>query len=132
GDQPMTRADFAKSFRAMPADIQSRQDIKEIGVSGDLAYCYSHITVTMGERGATVPFLPSFEKSAANGSCRATRTCSREAKNGSFEIRVEPAGWAAPGVLLPGARTSHRDRRQGRVFRTALRISQERPGGIRF
>jgi len=62
GQKPMTRAEFAKSFRAMPADIQSRQDIKEIGVSGDLAYCYSHITVAMGGKRRDGPVLTVFRK----------------------------------------------------------------------
>src|SRR6266849_2127644 len=62
GQQPMTKADFAKNFRAMPADIQSTHEIKEIYVSGDLAYCYSHISVTMGGKKREGPTFTVFRK----------------------------------------------------------------------
>lgn len=62
GRPPMTKEIFAKNFRALPADIESKHEIKEIGVSGDLAYCYSHITVAMGGNKRQGPILSVFRK----------------------------------------------------------------------
>ena len=62
GRPPMTKDVFAKNFRALPADIRSTHDIKEIGVSSDLGYCYSHITVTMGGKRREGPILTVFRK----------------------------------------------------------------------
>jgi uncharacterized protein (TIGR02246 family) len=49
GQPPMNKDAFAAAFRKFSgrARIESTQDIKEIHASGDLAYCWSHISVVM-------------------------------------------------------------------------------------
>jgi uncharacterized protein (TIGR02246 family) len=48
GNAPITKDDFAASFRKMiaKARIEPRQQVKDLGISGDLAYAWSHMTVT--------------------------------------------------------------------------------------
>ena len=48
GSAPITKAAFAASFRKMSAKarIEPRQQVKDLGISGDLAYAWSHMTVT--------------------------------------------------------------------------------------
>jgi uncharacterized protein (TIGR02246 family) len=49
GNPPMTRRDFAAAFRdfAGKVRIESSQDVKELHVSGDLAYAWSKVSVAM-------------------------------------------------------------------------------------
>lgn len=49
GQAPMNKEAFAAAFRqfAGRVRIESAQDIKEIRTSGDLAYCWSQISVVM-------------------------------------------------------------------------------------
>ena len=49
GNPPMTRTDFGAGFRdfAGKMRIESSQDVKELHVSGDLAYAWSKISVAM-------------------------------------------------------------------------------------
>jgi uncharacterized protein (TIGR02246 family) len=49
GQPPMNKNAFAAAFRGFAGRvrIESDQDIKEIHASGDLAYAWSHISVTM-------------------------------------------------------------------------------------
>lgn len=49
GKPPMTKAAFATTFKGFSGRIrmEATQDIKEIGVSGDLAYCWSHIALVV-------------------------------------------------------------------------------------
>jgi uncharacterized protein (TIGR02246 family) len=59
---PMTKDVFAKKFRALPGKIEMQQEIKEIYVSGDLAYCWSHITVTIDKNRRAGHILTIFRK----------------------------------------------------------------------
>jgi len=59
---PMTKDVFAKNFRALPGKIEMQQEIKEINVSGDLAYCWSHITVTIDKNRRAGHILTIFRK----------------------------------------------------------------------
>ena len=59
---PMTRDIFKKNFRALPGKIEMQQEIKEIYVSGDLAYCWSHITVTIAKNHRAGNILTIFRK----------------------------------------------------------------------
>jgi uncharacterized protein (TIGR02246 family) len=49
GREPMDKDAFAAAFGAWAgrARLESRQDIKEIHTTGDLAYCWSHLSVDM-------------------------------------------------------------------------------------
>ena len=49
GKPPMTKTDFAAGFRSFAGKVQmeTTQEIKDIYVSGDLAYTWSHISVSM-------------------------------------------------------------------------------------
>jgi uncharacterized protein (TIGR02246 family) len=49
GNPPMTKADFAAGFRSFAGkvEIESTQDVKDLQVSGDLAYSWSHLSVAM-------------------------------------------------------------------------------------
>jgi uncharacterized protein (TIGR02246 family) len=49
GNQPITKNDFINGFRqvSMKARIESTQNVREIRVSGDLAYAWSHISVVL-------------------------------------------------------------------------------------
>jgi uncharacterized protein (TIGR02246 family) len=59
---PMTKDVFAKNFRALPGKIELQQEIKEVYVSGDLAYCWSHITVTIDKNRRAGNILTVFRK----------------------------------------------------------------------
>jgi len=48
GNAPMNKAQFAQNARGMQgARIEPTQDIREVRVSGELAYVWSHIAVAM-------------------------------------------------------------------------------------
>jgi len=49
GNPPITRDDFAKGFREVSgkARIETKQDVKEIWSSGDVATAWSHLTVVL-------------------------------------------------------------------------------------
>jgi uncharacterized protein (TIGR02246 family) len=49
GRGPITKSDFAAGFSKISAkaSIEARQEIKDIGVSGDLAYAWSRLTVVL-------------------------------------------------------------------------------------
>ena len=49
GNPPITRDDFAKGFREVSgkARIETKQDVKEIWSSGDIATAWSHLTVVL-------------------------------------------------------------------------------------
>jgi uncharacterized protein (TIGR02246 family) len=49
GNPPMTKADFAAGFRSFAGkvEIEATQDVKDLQVSGDLAYSWSHLSVAM-------------------------------------------------------------------------------------
>jgi len=53
GHAPITKDDFAAGFRQVSAkaSIESTQDIREIRVSGDLAYAWSHLRVVLTPKG---------------------------------------------------------------------------------
>lgn len=73
GNPPMTKADFAAGFRSFAGkvEIEATQDVKDLRVSGDLAYAWSHLSVAMtstvtGVRTERVGHvLTVFRKSAA-------------------------------------------------------------------
>ena len=47
GNAPMTKSDFAARFGRMAAKVKidSVHQVKDLGISGDLAYAWSHVTV---------------------------------------------------------------------------------------
>jgi len=49
GNPPITKQDFAAGFRevAAKARIESTQDVKELRVSGEIAYAWSHLTIVL-------------------------------------------------------------------------------------
>ena len=49
GNPPITKQDFAAGFRevAAKARIDSTQDVKELRVSGEIAYAWSHLTIVL-------------------------------------------------------------------------------------
>jgi uncharacterized protein (TIGR02246 family) len=49
GNPPMTKADFAAGFRSFAGkvEIEATQNVKDLQVSGDLAYAWSHLSVAM-------------------------------------------------------------------------------------
>jgi uncharacterized protein (TIGR02246 family) len=49
GNPPMTKADFAAGFRtfAGKVELETTQDIKDLQISGDLAYAWSRLSVAM-------------------------------------------------------------------------------------
>jgi uncharacterized protein (TIGR02246 family) len=49
GNPPMTKADFEAGFRtfAGKVEFEATQEIKDLQVSGDLAYAWSHLSVAM-------------------------------------------------------------------------------------
>jgi uncharacterized protein (TIGR02246 family) len=49
GNPPMTKSDFATNFRGFAGKVQieATQEIKDLHVSGDMAYSWSHLTVVM-------------------------------------------------------------------------------------
>ena len=73
GNPPMTRRDFGAAFRDFSGKVrlETSQDVKELVVSGDLAYAWSKISVTMiandgGKRSERAGHVLSlFRKSAA-------------------------------------------------------------------
>jgi uncharacterized protein (TIGR02246 family) len=49
GNPPISKEDFAKGFREVSgkARIETKQDVKEIWSSGDIATAWSHLTVVL-------------------------------------------------------------------------------------
>src|SRR6266850_2393405 len=49
GNPPVTKADFAAGFAqvAAKAQVESTQEVKEIRVSGDIAYAWSYLSVVL-------------------------------------------------------------------------------------
>jgi uncharacterized protein (TIGR02246 family) len=49
GNPPMTKAGFEAGFRSFAGkvEIEATQDVKDLQVSGDLAYAWSHLSVVM-------------------------------------------------------------------------------------
>ena len=54
GNQPITKKDFAAGFRKVSAKarIESTQEVREIRVSGDIAYAWSHVSVVLTPKGS--------------------------------------------------------------------------------
>jgi uncharacterized protein (TIGR02246 family) len=71
GRPPMSKDGFAAAFRSFAGRVRidSTHDIREIYAAGDLAYCWSHLSVVMtsdtGEKNRRVGYtLTIFRKSA--------------------------------------------------------------------
>jgi uncharacterized protein (TIGR02246 family) len=64
GHPPMTKDAFSKNFRGLPGKIESKHEIREIRVSGDLAYCWSHITLEINNEHRAGHILTVFRKQA--------------------------------------------------------------------
>ena len=64
GHAPMTKDAFAKNFGGLPGKIESKHEIKEIYVSGDLAYCWSHIALQINKEHRSGNILTVFRKQA--------------------------------------------------------------------
>ena len=49
GNPPVTKADFAAGFAqvAAKAQVESTQEVKEIRVSGDIAYAWSYLSIVL-------------------------------------------------------------------------------------
>jgi ketosteroid isomerase-like protein len=47
GSGPMTKSDFAAGFRGISEKvrIEPKQEVKDVGISGDLAYAWSRFTI---------------------------------------------------------------------------------------
>jgi uncharacterized protein (TIGR02246 family) len=60
GRSPMTKQDFAAAFRSISGQVN--QEIKEIEVRGDIAYCWSQISVTMDSKTRSGHTLSVFRK----------------------------------------------------------------------
>lgn len=82
GNPPFGKAEFAEGFRKVSAKarIAARQDVKEIHVSHDVAYAWSHLTASItakdGVKRANRPATcsPCFARTPmASGDSRATR-----------------------------------------------------------
>ena len=60
----MTKDDFAESFKSWSGSfrVESKSDIKEIYATADLAYCWSHITVTIAKNHRAGNILTIFRK----------------------------------------------------------------------
>ena len=55
GNPPIRRKEFAEGFRQVSAKarIESRQDVRDIRVSGDLAYAWSEVSVVLTPKDGT-------------------------------------------------------------------------------
>ena len=62
GRPPMTKDSFASGFRSLSGPIETKQDVKEIHVNGDLAYCWSQISVRMNGKTHAGHVLTIFRK----------------------------------------------------------------------
>jgi len=62
GRPPMTKDAFAGAFKGLSGQIEAKQDIKEIQVNGDLAYCWSQMSVTMNGKTRSGHVLTIFRK----------------------------------------------------------------------
>jgi uncharacterized protein (TIGR02246 family) len=95
GNPPFGKKEFAEGFRKVSAKarIESTQDVKEIVVSGDLAYAWSHLTVRLVPEGggnrseSSGQVLTIFQRSAS-GSWRLARDANLLAGAGNPD-RVE-------------------------------------------
>jgi uncharacterized protein (TIGR02246 family) len=75
GQPPMTKQAFAAAFKGFSGRVrmESTSDIKEIYAVGDLAYCWSHISVVMtsldtGERKERAGHTLTVFRKSSNGS----------------------------------------------------------------
>src|SRR5256714_7395794 len=61
GNPPVTRQDFAAGFRQVSAKarIESTQEVKDLRVSGDIAYAWSYLSVVMTPKGEGAPWKSS-------------------------------------------------------------------------
>jgi uncharacterized protein (TIGR02246 family) len=57
GNAPITKAEFAAGFRRVSAKarIEAKQQVKDLGVSDDLAYAWSHLTVVLTPKAGGPP-----------------------------------------------------------------------------
>lgn len=57
GAGPITKAGFADDFQKVSAKarIEPRQQVKDLGISGDLAYAWSHMTITFTPKAGGAP-----------------------------------------------------------------------------
>ncbi|HJT17900.1 MAG TPA: SgcJ/EcaC family oxidoreductase [Thermoanaerobaculia bacterium] len=64
GQPTMNKEAFKQSFRGFTGQtrFEAKQDIKEIRAAGDLAYCWSHLTLTMGDKTRAGDILTIFRK----------------------------------------------------------------------
>jgi uncharacterized protein (TIGR02246 family) len=64
GQPTMNKESFKQSFRGFTGQtkFEAKQDIKEIRASGDLAYCWSHLTLTMADKTRSGDILTVFRK----------------------------------------------------------------------
>jgi uncharacterized protein (TIGR02246 family) len=74
GNPPITKADFADGFRQVSAKarIEATQEVKDIGVSGDIAYAWSHLSVVLtpkegGARSASSGYVLSVFRRSPSG-----------------------------------------------------------------
>ncbi|HEY6843464.1 MAG TPA: SgcJ/EcaC family oxidoreductase [Thermoanaerobaculia bacterium] len=64
GQPPMNKETFKQTFRGFTGQVkfEAKQEIKEIRTSGDLAYCWSHLTLTMESKTRSGDILTVFRK----------------------------------------------------------------------
>ena len=64
GQSPMNKDAFATSFKSFAGKVkfEATQQIRELYVSGDLAYCWSHLTLTMDGKARAGNILSIFRK----------------------------------------------------------------------
>ncbi|HEY8130519.1 MAG TPA: SgcJ/EcaC family oxidoreductase [Thermoanaerobaculia bacterium] len=75
GQPPMNKQAFAAAFKGFSgrARVESKPDVKEVYAVGDLAYCWSHISVVMtsldtGERKERAGYALTVFRKSPNGS----------------------------------------------------------------
>ena len=66
GNPPMNKTVFAETFKSFAGKVKldAKQEIKELRVSSALAYCWSHMTLTMEGKTRTGHILSVFRKHA--------------------------------------------------------------------
>ena len=64
GQPPMNKEGFTASFRSFAGKVkfEAKQDVREVRVSTDLAYCWSHLTLTMDGKTRSGNILSIFRK----------------------------------------------------------------------